>query len=352
MSSRRGAPGAAPSSLAEVLDGKSDGDQDGFAKAENGTEHINVNVTFIRHGHACHNALDKQGSGWHWGNKYRQAKYRDAPLTNCGMRLSKANGIRLSKASPGAPDFVGTSGLLRAIETGLEMFPGANIHPLPFIAEDGSDACNTPSDNAAQQGRLNATHGPTDAKRVKWQYINAAPNPAEVGASDYTSFKKLLALKVLPQLVANHPDRELTLAIVSHSKFMRTAMKKSFGCEKKDAYFDNNAAKSASYNFSFNKKGGEIEAVSFGEVAKSCTSIDFSPQVWTQKDFCQADYDRCSIADPKSMGLSEKDALGHKQSPSISHPDPAKRPEYVCCKDWEIQELPGPPEVGPQGLNA
>uniref|UniRef100_A0A7S2NT87 Uncharacterized protein n=1 Tax=Zooxanthella nutricula TaxID=1333877 RepID=A0A7S2NT87_9DINO len=135
------------------------------------------------------------------------------------------------------------------------------------------------------------------------------------------------------------------MAIVSHSNFLRTTVKEACGCGKEDAYFDNNAAKSVSYTFSFKRDGSEVKPVSIHEDAGSCEVIDFQPLVWHSKEtgikrpyLCQADYHRCSTTSPKAMGLTEEGATARKESPSIVHPDQAQHPGHVCCTDLDLGE--------------
>jgi len=347
MLGRRGAEGAggargkASASFAEVLGSKKEG-----SNAPSGvlipTGKIQVKVIFIRHGHACHNALGKQGSSNTLSNKWHESLYLDPPLTNCGVRLSEANGASLRNAIGETPTFVGTSGLIRAIESGLAMFPdAARVSPLPFISEEGIWSCNTPSHVSEQQEHFKNTD-PTGAARLDWRYIKAFKKK-DRGAADYKKFKDFLADTVLPDLVADFPGSNLTLAIVSHSHFLTTTFEKAFGRTGKERRFENNAAKSVTYTYTFRSRRDEskIQSVTLQEDKNSYAVVGDAPVLWPppQKDkagyLCQKDYNRCSVVNPKKMGLTQEEAAAKSSSPFINHQQDGDE----CCTDMSMNDL-------------
>merc|ERR1719265_2211399 len=76
---------------------------------------IEVQLLLIRHGHACHNAMN------HQGKVKLHCKYPDPPLTDCGVFQTGCNGEmlqdQLKKKQGWKPDLVGSSAMMRAIET-------------------------------------------------------------------------------------------------------------------------------------------------------------------------------------------------------------------------------------------
>jgi len=341
MLGRRGAEGAggalgkASASFAEVLGSKTPSD------VSIPTRKIQVKVIFIRHGHACHNALGKQGKGKFGISAWsHQSAYKDPPLTNCGVRLSTANGARLRDASGETPTFVSTSGLIRAIESGLAMFPdAARVSPLPFISEEGIWSCNTPSHVSEQQEHFKNTD-PTGAARLDWRYIEALKKK-DRGAADYKKFKVFLADRVLPDLVAEFPGSNLTLAIVSHSHFLTTTFEKAFGRTGKELRFENNAAKSVTYTYTFGSWPEErtIQSVTLQEDENSYAVVGDAPVLWppSRKDkyLCQKDYNRCSVVNPKKMGLTQEEAAAKSSSPFINHQQDGDE----CCTDMSMNDL-------------
>jgi len=103
-------------------------------------ENVNVRVIFIRHGFSCGNVLE--------ASHKTAASYPDPELTSLGVDLSKANGEKLKEELAKrniVVDFIGSSSLIRAIETAYYLFGDEkNIYPLPFVAEKYNTLDNTP----------------------------------------------------------------------------------------------------------------------------------------------------------------------------------------------------------------
>merc|ERR1712232_1531386 len=264
---------------------------------------MGVEVVFIRHGLACHNALNYQTAGFATsGGRFNHCRYPDPPLTDCGVAQSTANGVALLDALETKlswkPQSVYSSSMIRAMETAMAMFPGHTVAPLPFINERGTTfagfgQCNTPIALSDQENYMKG-------KPIDWQHVNHTFSLTEAGiakrASDpevgtfsetqttwtsedarkrpwYKGFRAFLGEQVVPGLIATagkgkkedkdekgkEKDTErdedkqndvVRIAIVSHSKFLKTKVaKKYFQCDANNRYFVNNDAMLVHYDF-------------------------------------------------------------------------------------------------------
>lgn len=307
-------------------------------------EMVRVEVLFVRHGHGCHNALKYHTATIKYVvsiGSMMHCLYPDPPLTDCGIANSRANGLELNDALNfrwnWKPQFVGSSSMIRAIETASSMFPNYEVFPLPFISENGNMPCNKPKPLTEQQAQLsnisiNWKHVSknivlkdyrlkieeasfsTGGHKTKWSKDDARE------AAMYKEFRAFLGERIVPGLL--NGNSTVKVVIVSHSAFMRTRLKKYFNCE---TYFVNNAAMLTVYDYNVSSKQVFEHTSSKG---RHCTSpLDHPPsKLWgkEKKHACPADYARCFV-NPGAMG--KKDGVAGDQSPWIR----ANKPGQECC---------------------
>jgi len=298
-----------------------------------------VEVLFVRHGHACHNALSyhTEQVGPIKTGKFKHLSYADAPLTDCGLVNSQANGHELRAALGNwTPQFVGTSSMIRAMETAMAMFPGYTVVPLPFIREDAMGACNSPKDLELQKAQL-----PADA--IDWQHmetdiqlrddrVKAFNHKKEYSAKEarekvkYREFRAFLGEKIVPGLLPSElgPNRVVRLAIVTHSLLLKAKLKKYFQCDVK---FANNEARLVTYLYHVNSQ--LLVELTSDSPSKNCKDPLGRPPTrkWgkERKYACSQDYRRCVSIDAKAMGLA--DGRPGDQSPWIKAPANGEE----CC---------------------
>lgn len=168
-----------------------------------------INILFVRHGLSCSNLAAEIATG----SKYLKyhTLYRDPPLASAGITESKEIGRDTKeklKEKGYAIDIVGSSGLLRAIQTAHYMFDPNEVNVLPFISE----SYNVPTDT------------PMPVQQQKKIIEFKIPNYWETNdleKSDYEKFKKWLGLN-LQNMLPTDKATPITIAIVSHGHFMRT----------------------------------------------------------------------------------------------------------------------------------
>jgi len=154
---------------------------------------ILAEVIFIRHGMSCANAVARHPSdaivklladiGKEFGGSGADAvecAYRDPPLTNLGMQNSMDAAPHFAALRPGL-DFVGSSAVLRAMQTARLMFPKRTVHVLPNIGEvdDGNAqspmyafcAEQTPQSRAAKTKYWKSTPGDFN-QSLDWSYCS------------------------------------------------------------------------------------------------------------------------------------------------------------------------------------
>lgn len=322
-----------------------------------------VEVLFIRHGHACHNAMNyhEENSG-----KWHHCEYPDPPLTDCGVQNSIANGKLLKaqlKALGWKPQFVGSSSMVRTIETANAMFPSHHVHPLPFFKETanalgglvGKAKCNMPLNLTSQKQAVKTLSG---SKSVEWKFLNIGPfklhdprikwtiggrrrtwsiNDARETVK-YSDFRAFLGEQIIPGLYNKATARKtgaVKLAIVSHSSTLKTKLKKYFKCKapagEKKFYFVNNAAKMFRYKYDV-KKRQLIER----EYPQSCQDVSplASLKKWgkEKKYACPQDYKRCWASRGETpMGQYMGDASGKVGDKSLYIKDRTDQSGEKCC---------------------
>lgn len=89
----------------------------------------------------------------------------DASLTDYGVKASK----NLATSLP-PTDAVMTSTLLRAIQTGLYMFPKNTVYPVPYLKEVDYKPPNLPETIDVQKDSITALDGAKNAARVNYEY--------------------------------------------------------------------------------------------------------------------------------------------------------------------------------------
>jgi len=182
---------------------------------------VTVRLLVTRHAFSCANAVNEFGSDLY--QKKKHIFMEDPLLTDCGAHRSKlaAEGLRES------PDLVITSSLLRAMETAAFMYPNATIVPVPYISENGFGADNTPKLLEAQLDTLRTAvvskRSALSIDRLDLQWMRNHPPFSDTARStpNWSYFKKFMAENLLPTLPAELRKRELTIAMVTHSNFMR-----------------------------------------------------------------------------------------------------------------------------------
>jgi len=300
--------------------------------SEEEDRNIKVEVLFVRHGHACHNALS-----YHTDNigpiktgKVKHAFYSDPPLTDCGLLNSEVNGHELHAAlGDWNPQFVGSSSMVRAMETAIAMFPGHKVVPLPFIPEDALGAANSPKPLEEQKvllpnDAINWHHMETDIE-LQDDRVEAFNHKKHYSANEarekvkYREFRAFLGEKIVPGLLPSElgPDRVVRLAIVTHSLLLKAKLKKYFQC---DVTFANNEARLVTYLYNVNSQ--QLVELTSDSPSKNCKDPLGRPPTrkWgkERKYACSQDYRRCVSIDAKAMGLA--DGKPGDQSPWIKAP--------------------------------
>jgi len=174
-------------------------------EAENITR---VELVLIRHSVSCSNMLKWHGENQYWSGK--EIEYPDPLLSDIG--LADAHALS-AQALQLIPDFVGSSRLMRSMETAHALFPGRDVHVWPHVDE-------------MDRKVLPSSVDPDDL-----------PLPAEVqdkilaeryGTSDWVTRRpwkdaELLGLqRFLSEVVPTLPVRpRLRLVVVTHSNFMQ-----------------------------------------------------------------------------------------------------------------------------------
>lgn len=295
-----------------------------------------MEIVYVRHGHACHNALKYQATPnyFNLNRLVKRVTFPDPPLTDCGQKLSIANGEILRKklsAMWGDGTYsVGTSYSLRAIESGLAMFPRGKINPLPYITEEGSG--EKPATIEKQKAYLSANNtrsqkaylsGKKDSRRVNWM---AVIEDQDRGVSDYKKFLSFLNLNIRRQR-AKSTDKLVRWVIVSHSHFIRNSLSKAVESLPK-------AVGGACSKLNLDNNEGVKVAYDANLIAQSCKPLGGELKTWftkknktASKDYlCPKDVATCMEVDPKRFGAKEGDTFSPwiKGRPSI---------DSACCTD-------------------
>lgn len=179
-----------------------------------------VRLIVVRHGQSCANIVEEYGSML---SRDRHKDYPDPLLSDCGVARTRAAARLLAHE---AVDFVGSSRLLRAIETAWHQFGGRPVHVLPHIGEVGDATQADPSggtageaDNTplAPQEQVEILRRVSPSIQADYSWL---PEEAPKAAS-WTDFERFLATRLLPGLGIGGSDGVYTLGIVSHSNLIR-----------------------------------------------------------------------------------------------------------------------------------
>jgi len=208
---------------------------------------VTVRAYWMRHGWSCANALSEQsnvnftgtdfeGSWWPYAESKRFALYRDPSLSDVGVDRAQKLGEqvrgKLLHETAGQRPLVFSSVMTRAMETAMYNFPGWDVHPVPFIAENGYSLDNTPL-SWQEQESSKLDRQPNTREALGALKFDVAPEThrdrASRKKSSYDQFKNFLpgALQeLLPASPAN--GAEIPVVIVGHSGYM----KKNLECGK------------------------------------------------------------------------------------------------------------------------
>jgi len=185
-----------------------------------------IKLFFIRHAFSCANYKSLQGIFELLCNTFRT----DPKLADIGIRDLENYRSRVRKEVN--PDYVFSSSLLRAIQTAQILFPEATVNVAPYIGEHGIGLSSVPKPPSEQLRYLNPD-------KVKYLYLGrdvVGHEGRDVVGHEHvsldksfknrkdkyreTSFKKFLIWleKRIPL------NRDLTIAVVGHSNFMRSML--------------------------------------------------------------------------------------------------------------------------------
>lgn len=192
---------------------------------------VTIRAYWMRHGTSCANIIREfadLGLG-----VLTQHTYADPSLTDCAIKHAQRLGNKILEVFEEesknwtSPLMIFSSVLVRSMETALYNFPGMNVYPIPFIAENDKFRDNTPLDWVEQ----NATklHRPPNApemiNRLKFDdEINPSNDPCRDNEykNDYNAFKrefpKMLSLLVPAKYIKS--GAIIPVVIVSHSAYM------------------------------------------------------------------------------------------------------------------------------------
>jgi len=310
-----------------------------------GTSCIRVQVLWVRHGHACHNAMAHQG-GRVFDNKKNEGGirlgilampfYRDPYLTNCGKLTSERNGRQLREALDGlnwSPERIFTSPALRTMDTATIMFPNETVYPIPFIGEKGfgliAGNCNTPrkieeQKQVLQNKSVDFSYLPTSRvelkdKRVRFHRYTAKRSKI---ASSNTAFRAHFGEQVLPKLLEQRGDNSepLRFVMVGHAVALRVMTRDYFHC--RSSKLGNNEALFVDYDY--NPKTQRM----FEVLDDNSCIPPFEGEVssgWHETYLCKKDYDNCfDHGGRKSMGVNSKN-----ESKFVEDAEPGQ----MCCVD-------------------
>lgn len=162
---------------------------------------MKLTLYFIRHGLSCCNILHHPDIKYFAPlNTFRQDPY----LSIKGVEQSKRAGQYLKNKIPKI-NLVLSSALIRAIETGLCMFPNNEIDIVPYICESNPSLENKPYKYLQQFDRM--------VEKVN-KYENVNPSLQDDGLSE-TNFEKFIDF-----IVKNYDLKDKNIAVITHSNFL------------------------------------------------------------------------------------------------------------------------------------
>mmetsp|Transcript_16679 Transcript_16679/g.35350 ORF Transcript_16679/g.35350 Transcript_16679/m.35350 type:complete len:418 (-) Transcript_16679:67-1320(-) len=294
-----------------------------------------VRLIVVRHGQSCANIISDYADTFDINGKLQAKNYPDPLLSDCGRARTKHAAAILAGEHI---DFVGSSVMMRAIETAFYQFGERVVHVLPHIAEESKgmagavnhlaklggihqDTDNTPLPRSEQIEILKANSDVQTSVDFTW-----APAADEENPSSWSHFEEFLSSTLLPSLGLVEDGKTYTIAIASHSHFIKDALgqnpdKKSFlgfgGRRKKAPSIKshcrnalplrtsdggrnkphNNQALEFYYDFQLGP-GPESKAALVPDLTTPCRSLgasDYMPVGVPSKpkNVCEADFARC-----------------------------------------------------------
>lgn len=218
-----------------------------------------VNILFVRHGLSCSNLLKEIGTGSKLLRYH--TLYRDPPLTEIGIKESKNAGYLTKKYLESKRyniNVVGSSGLIRAMQTGAHMF-NDNVFVFPYISEISKLPTDIPMSIDKRSAFLSSNDEHTSTNVID---LNKGKYYEHYGESDYNKFLAWFG-ENLPNIVKNKdiiPD-ELTIAIVTHGGFIKKQI-------IEDIEHDVNNNDSFMASFKYNMKNKTLVPINNGVLYK------------------------------------------------------------------------------------
>lgn len=261
-----------------------------------GTEHqesYTIELLVTRHGLSCANIISdfKPGSmKANWQNLMGNRKVQDPILAEAGVKgsLEMREMSKLVK-----PDAVLASTLLRAIETAALQYPSNTVHIVPWIREssslkkypgfdEGKDNLPTPFDN--QVARLESELKPILNSGEKQTLKDWTNNETRLYNHDWDKFKAFLETEFLRPIIkqlGKPPGSKITLAVVTHSNFMKNVPDIKTPCGK---YWSDNGKpynnQAVNISYVFDKRVVEKRPNAIAARHGVITSTEAGPPVW------------------------------------------------------------------------
>lgn len=217
------------------------------------TRQTRVNFLLTRHALSCANVVDK------FGGKLSKthAFLSDPMLSACGRhRSSEAASPVLTALADRKIDLVLSSSMVRAIETAANQYPGRIITPVPFISEKWHtwvEKDNLPEDVEPQKAKLGERYAVEDITtkeistpeaaeevfeepsgkpwlRVDFRWMKDPTFRKGRSSPNFEEFRKFVVETLLPAKGLGD-EKEVTLAVVTHSNFVKKSEPMRSTCE-------------------------------------------------------------------------------------------------------------------------
>jgi len=173
-----------------------------------------VDIVYVRHGLSCSNAIQEYGG---LIDKARLLFYGDPPLTQFSVNNIKS--IRNKKIKSSTVDILLSSVLLRAIQTGLNLFPTKKLHVVPYIKEAVIGPTNNVKSIEYQKKMLKRMK-----KNVDYDYVTKEGEYLSfANKSSHSMFINWLS-KELPNLIKQYKlekRKKIKIVVVTHSIYMK-----------------------------------------------------------------------------------------------------------------------------------
>lgn len=206
---------------------------------------VTIRAFWIRHGTSCANIIRQLTVL----GILTQHTYADPSLSDCAVQTAQQLGRKIDPAIKAQAEAVGYKGpilvfssvLVRAMETALYNFPGVNVYPIPYIAEEDRSTDNTPlpwyipdkADGESDQKESKLAREPNDPATIgRLTFVpgvNDADDPDRDGEykDDYNMFKKEFPKVLAALLPEEHivAGATIPVVLVSHSGYMKNNLK-------------------------------------------------------------------------------------------------------------------------------